>query len=65
MYRDARSTEHKKAGNVLWPQPLLMQIRYIDMSMVGRVEAANYLFHVSSFVRLKFNQTQKPEETKN
>jgi hypothetical protein len=42
-----------------------MQIWYIDMSMVGMVAAADSLIPVSSFVRLKFNQTQKPEETKN
>jgi hypothetical protein len=41
-----------------------MQIWCIDMSMVGRVAAANSLFPVSNYVRLKFNQTQKPEETK-
>jgi hypothetical protein len=49
----------------MWPQTLLMQIWYIDMSEVGWVAAANSVFPVSSFVRLKFNQTQKPEGTKN
>jgi hypothetical protein len=65
MYRDVGQQNIKKAGNVLRPQPLLMQIWFIDMSMVGRVATGNSLFPVSNYVRLKFNQTQKPEETKN
>ena len=40
--------QNKKVGKFLRPQPLLMQIWYTGMSVVGTVAAANSLFPISN-----------------